>query len=214
MTKPEQLCFFNPYAETRQTENRLPHWQQTGAVYFITFRLADSIPAELRRDWERDRQSWLRFHPQPWSAQIEGEYHKNFSGTVERWLDAGHGSCLLRRRECAQIVGNALRHFDGNRYAQISWVVMPNHVHCLLVPREEWPLEKVLHSWKRFSARSINHLLNKTGSLWQTDYFDRLVRDSNHLANCVRYIRNNPKKARMSTCECIHYEGEIARAIE
>jgi len=38
------LFFFNPYAEIRQTKNRLPHWQQNGVVYFITFRLADSIP--------------------------------------------------------------------------------------------------------------------------------------------------------------------------
>jgi hypothetical protein len=40
------LRFFNPYAEIRHTENRLPHWQQEGAVYFVTFRLADSIPSK------------------------------------------------------------------------------------------------------------------------------------------------------------------------
>lgn len=39
-----ELRFFNPYADIRQTENRLPHWQQAGAFYFITFRLADAIP--------------------------------------------------------------------------------------------------------------------------------------------------------------------------
>src|SRR5207244_227864 len=36
-----ELRFFNPYAAIRLTENRLPHWQQEGAVYFVTFRLGD-----------------------------------------------------------------------------------------------------------------------------------------------------------------------------
>jgi virulence-associated protein VapD len=49
------LRFFNPYADIRQTKNRLPHWQQQGAVYFITFRLADAIPRELREEWEEQR---------------------------------------------------------------------------------------------------------------------------------------------------------------
>ena len=44
----EQLQFFNPYAKIAQTKNRLPHWQQSGAVYFITFRLADAIPEGAR----------------------------------------------------------------------------------------------------------------------------------------------------------------------
>jgi putative transposase len=212
--KSEDLRFFNPYAEIRHTENRLPHWHQSGAVYFVTFRLADAIPKTLRDQWTSERVAWMRFHPKPWNAQTEHEYHKNFSSAVERWLDAGHGACVLRRRACAEILANSLRHFDGDRYTVISWIIMPNHVHCLLVQRNEWPLEKVVHSWKRFSARSINRVLNKTGSLWQTDYFDRLVRDDNHLANCVRYIRKNPNKAHLSVDACLQYEDEIARAIE
>jgi hypothetical protein len=79
-----QLCFFNPYAEIRHTENRLPHWQQTGAVYFVTFRLADAIPRNLLAQWEADREGWLRFHPEPWSIEVEQEYHRRFSGTIER----------------------------------------------------------------------------------------------------------------------------------
>ncbi len=50
-----ELRFFNPYADIRQTENRLPHWQQAGAVYFVTFRLADAVPTHLRSQWESER---------------------------------------------------------------------------------------------------------------------------------------------------------------
>lgn len=210
----EDLRFFNPYSEIRQTENRLPHWQQSGAVYFLTFRLADSVPKNLRDDWQKEREVWMRFHPQPWTAETEKDYHKRFSAAVENWLDAGHGSCVLRQAECATIVADALGHFEGERYAQISWVIMPNHVHCLLVQRDDWLLEKVLHSWKRFTARTVNQRLNREGQLWQTDYFDRLVRDHDHFVNCVRYIRNNPRRARLSANEYLLWESELVRAIE
>ncbi|MBL9151912.1 MAG: hypothetical protein JNK37_05490 [Verrucomicrobiales bacterium] len=57
--------FFNPYAEIEVTANNLPHWQQPGATYFITFRLADSIPAVRREEWAEHRAVWLANHPEP-----------------------------------------------------------------------------------------------------------------------------------------------------
>ena len=137
------LRFFNPYADIRFTANRLPHWQQEGAVYFVTFRLADAVPQQLRKQWESDREAWLRFHPQPWDAETEREYHERFSGAIERWLDAGHGSCVLRHPDCAAVVAEALRHFDGDRVSQIAWVVMPNHLQAVFVPNSAWSLEKL-----------------------------------------------------------------------
>ena len=96
------MRFFNPYAEIRETENRLPHWQQDGAVYFITFRLADAVPAKLRFQLDEERTIWLRANPEPWSDDIEQEYHKRFSAAIERWLDAGYGACVLRRKSVAR----------------------------------------------------------------------------------------------------------------
>jgi putative transposase len=210
----DDLQFFNPYADIRFTANRLPHWQQEGAVYFVTFRLADAIPQRLRLELEYERNAWLRVHPQPWTSQVERAYHERFSGAVERWLDAGHGSCALRERDCARFVAEALAHFDGDRVAMISLIVMPNHVHVLFVQNAEWPLEKVLRSWKSFTSRRINALLGRDSSLWQRDYFDRLVRDEKHFANCVRYIRRNPEKARLCKGEYILYESDLARSID
>ena len=209
-----ELRFFNPYADIRFTANRLPQWQQQGAPYFVTFRLADAVPEHLRTQWESERAAWLRVHPQPWSADVEREYHERFSGTIERWLDAGHGSCILRRYDCAKIVAGALRYFDGKRAAIISSVVMPSHVHALFVQNADWPLEKLLRSWKSFTSRKINSVLGRKGSLWQRDYFDRLVRDEKHFANCARYIRTNPERTHLQTDEYILYESELARSIE
>lgn len=208
-----QLQFFNPYAEIRFTANRLPHWQQQGAVYFVTLRLPDAVPHNLRTRWESERAAWLRVHPQSWSAEVEREYHERFSGAIERWLDAGYGSCILRRQDCAGIVAEAVRHFDGDRIAQIAWVVMPNHVHAVFVLNSAWLLEKVILSWKGFTARQINALIGRTGGVWQRDYFDRLVRNSQHLANCIRYIRRNPQKACLHGGEFVLYESELAKGI-
>ena len=128
-----ELRFFNPYADIRFTANRLPHWQQQGAVYFITFRLADAAPHRLCTQWESEREAWLRVHPQPWSGEVEREYHERFSGAIERWLDAGHGTCILRRYDCAKSVAEALQYFDAQRALMISSVVMPNHVRAVFV---------------------------------------------------------------------------------
>jgi putative transposase len=90
---------------------------------------------------------------------------------------------------------------------------MPNHVHALFVQNPEWPLEKLIHSWKRFATRQINLLSGHLGTLWQRDYFDRIVRDEKHFANCVRYIRRNPEKARLGEGQYVLYESETARSI-
>ena len=89
---------------------------------FISSRsgLADAVPSHLRTQWESEREAWLKVHPEPWSKEIEREYHQRFSGAIERWLDAGHGACLLRRRECAEVVAETLRHFEGERVVMIS----------------------------------------------------------------------------------------------
>ena len=208
-----ELRFFNPYAEIRHTQNRFPHWQQYGATYFVTFRLADSIPALVLGQWQDEREAWLRAHPKPWSLDAEIEYHRRFSAALERWLDEGHGSCVFRRHDCATIVAETLRHFEGDRAVMISFAVMPNHVHALFVQNSEWPLEKLIRSWKGFTARQINKLLGRTGSFWQRDYFDRLVRDEKHFFNCVRYIRRNPQKANLGSKEFILWESPIVRDI-
>jgi REP element-mobilizing transposase RayT len=210
----DKLQFFNPYLYIRQTSNRLPHWQQSGAVYFVTFRLADALPKQLLEDWKRDRGAWLRLHPQPWLNDIELEYHERFSRKIEHWLDAGYGSCVLRRPDCRSVVESALDHFEGHQVSRLASVIMPNHVHVVFVQNPDYPIEVLLRSWKSFSARQINLLIKGSSSLWQRDYFDRLIRDENHFTNCVRYIRRNPAKAKLKSSSYFLYESDMAKQIE
>src|SRR5687767_12305877 len=99
MTRPgstNDLRFLNQYEQVGRHENRLPHWQQDGASYFVTFRLADSIPQDRLGAWNAEREAWSKWNPLPWSPKQEEEYHRRFTARIEGWLDEGAGSCVLR----------------------------------------------------------------------------------------------------------------------
>ena len=202
-----ELRFLDPLAEVARHANRLPHWQQEKATYFVTFRLADSLPADLISQWQAERKAWLRWNPQPWSPRQEREHRERFTGELERRLDDGHGECLLRQPALARLVGDALAHFEGIRYHQHAWVVMPNHVHLLFSLLDRTTLETQLQSWKGYTARAVNRHAGRSGTLWQKDYHDRMVRTIKHFGNCARYIRQNPAGARLRPGEYLHYES-------
>jgi REP element-mobilizing transposase RayT len=189
---PDDLRFLDPHADPRITENRLPHWEQEGRTYFVTFRTSDSLPAQLMGSFEDERHAWLASHPMPWSETTAHEYWERFGQQTEKWLDQCHGACVLRQPEVAEIVAGALRFHEGTLCTQHAWVVMPNHVHALFSLSESATLAKLLHSWKSFTAKAINCRTGAIGAFWQKDYFDRLIRSPEHLWRCARYIRKNP----------------------
>ena len=118
----------------RKTCRNLPHWQRddTSAIYWITFRLADSLPQEELEKLNRIRDQFLAEHPKPWDHPTRILYHQTFSERIDGWLDAGHGSCILAQAEPRRHVIEALLRFDGERHDFIAGVIMPNHVHLLL----------------------------------------------------------------------------------
>ena len=114
----------------------------------------------------------------------------------------------------SKIVADALEFFDEDRYWQHCWVVMQNHVHCVVTMRPESTLEKLLHSWKSFTSHEIlKQFPEAPNPFWQRDYFDRLVRDAGHFRNCIRYVRRNPSKARLGEGQFKIFESDYARQI-
>jgi carbamoylphosphate synthase large subunit/REP element-mobilizing transposase RayT len=200
----------DPRAPVVQTRRRLPHWEQHGATYFITFRLADAVPQKLLRQWKEETETWRKFHPEPWDASTKYEYQKRFQDAREAWLDQGYGECILRRPQVATTVANSLRYFDGVRYALDSFVVMPNHVHVLVRPHEDHPLSEILHSWKSFSAKEINKFRERSGIVWQDENYDRMVRDFAELNRYRDYIKENPAAAKLGEGEFMLELGQDA----
>ena len=195
---PTSSPYLNPAKEIQKhTTFDLPHWQQEGKLIFVTWRLADSLPKEKIDQWRQEREMWIAEHPEPWNPATESEYHERFSKSIDAWLDAGSGDCILKDPALSGIVAQALRYFDGERYLLESFAVMPNHVHVLFRLSPEQRLEDVVHSWKSHTAKEINKLRGNTGELWQKDYWDRIVRDADHHANVLEYIRKNPERAKL-----------------
>ena len=97
----------------------------------------------------------IAVHGDPAEQRLSSEalrhYHRLFSERVQRWLDAGHGSCVLRRPEAREIMRTALHHFAGQRYTLGSFAIAGNHVHVLVAPVPGIDLSEVMHSWKTFS---------------------------------------------------------------
>ena len=111
----------------------------------------------------------------------------------------GFGSCFLKNVKIAQIVQDALLFWDNKKYKLLAWVIMPNHVHLLLLPKEGFKVSEILHSIKSFTANQANKILQRKGEFWQHESFDRFIRNYEHFERTVSYIENNPVKANL--CE-------------
>jgi len=214
---------FDPTSDLLIYEHCRPHWSQAGAVVFITFRTHDSIPGEVLERWDREKQEWLlrRLHIEDSAARSSGrvlsrserrhwsgilrtlsekdraDFHKTFNRCREDYLDSCHGRCLLRRPELAQIVADALLHFDRQRYRMGDFVVMPNHVHLLAAFPTEDAMKEQCDSWLHYTAFRINQAIGESGKFWQQEPFDHLVRSPQQYEYLRRYIADNPRKARL-----------------
>ena len=91
------------------------------------------------------------------------------------------------------LVLGAIRYFDGDRYDLLAAVVMNDHVHVLVLPREPYGLNKIMHSWKSFTAHSLQRV-GRRGAVWQAESFDRIVRSEPDFVEKANYILENPSK--------------------
>jgi REP element-mobilizing transposase RayT len=180
-----------------RSRGRLPHWEADRATYFVTFRLANSLPATVLESYRQQREYILASDE---SAAGPPGYQRNklqelFDNLIDRHLDAGTGDCYLAEPGIAEMVAQTLRHFDPQRYSLSAWSVMPNHVHVVFTPHEPFSLAQIVHSWKSYSGSRANRALDRKGSFWQREYYDHLVRDDTDFNRVVQYVLDNPRKA-------------------
>lgn len=187
----------------------LPHCDKPGLVQFITFRLWDSMPASRRGEWEHllaiaERSDAPRSSAGARSiaSQVpdQTEAHRLAAREqrikLEDYLDRGLGECFLRDTRVATLMEEAMRFHHGSRFELLAWVVMPNHVHALIQVGDT-PLSKIIQNWKSIAAVKANKPLGRTGEFWQEDYWDTFMRDADQMQKAIRYIENNPVKAKL-----------------
>ncbi len=179
----------------------LPHLKREGGTYFVTFRQAGTLPREVLQGFKREREAILAqaqrtMRPLTWHEQEE--LFRWYSSRVDKYLDAGHGTCHLRVSELADLVAGAIKFFEGQRYELRAWVVMPNHVHVVVRPMPGQTLSDILHSWKSFTSHEINKRLTpKVSPFWQSESYEHLIRDDEDQQRCWHYTVMNPVNARL-----------------
>ncbi|MBI5093646.1 MAG: transposase [Candidatus Hydrogenedentes bacterium] len=183
----------SPTGVTLRTRGYLPHVEAPGGIYFITARLADSLPASVLAELKAKREEDPTFDE---------------SDRIQQYLDAGSGACLLKDTVVATMVRDALHFFDGDRYRLLAWCIMPNHIHLLFSAHPHHKLEDIMHSLKSYTAHKANALLKRKGAFWQRESYDHLVRDPEEYSALMNYIIGNPDAAGLRDWPWTGYEGQ------
>jgi REP element-mobilizing transposase RayT len=182
----------------------LPHFEVPESTYFVTFRLAGTLPKKILDDFRMERESLLKIiktQNRKLISQQEMRLKYLESSKIQQYLDKGKGDCWLGLPDIAELVKNALLFFEGTRYCSYAFCLMPNHVHWLLTPnttegdKPQARLMSIMHSIKSFTANEANKKLNRKGHFWVKEYYDHLVRSSEQFGRLLLYTLENPVKA-------------------
>ncbi|MCP9291149.1 transposase [Gracilimonas sediminicola] len=190
----------------------LPHWQPEGAEYFITFRLAGSLPKQAVSRLKQEQRLLInKVEDSSRSADrlsaLRERVHKTIFKKYDQLLDCNEiGPTWLLNDEVTEIVKEAIHHRDQEKYDLYAYCIMPNHVHLIcklpdsnhLKPsgKKDYPLTNILKSLKWFTALEANKVLKRTGSaFWQAESYDHVIRDSDELQRIIYYTLQNPVNA-------------------
>lgn len=85
-----------------------------------------------------------------------------------------------------------------------NWVIMPNHIHILLQIKEQinplptvtasYDIPNVIGKYKAGVSRDVGNAFMHSGKLWQSSYYDHVIRGEEDYQNIWQYISGNPSK--------------------
>ncbi len=203
----------------------LPHYQQPGQAYFVTWSLKDAIPVKAMKDYS-DQLTSLRLEiatskrdgNQQLYTALNQQYYLVRRKMMKAYEDLLHLESKtivdLSESEYIKIVVDALTFWHNKKLCNYAICVMPNHVHWVfrLLDKDgsDNPvyLEDILKSVKQFSATEINKRAGITGSLWHKESWDTTIRDDRHLYAAIEYTINNPVEAGLVT-DCNDWKGTV-----
>jgi putative transposase len=184
-TMPEHKLFY---------ARRLPHIQPLEETFFITYRLADSIPMCKIKEFNAIVDQRMK---QAKSNEEKYNEQKHCFSLIDDHLDkTANGPYWLREDRIATIVVESLHFCDGRFYKLWCYCIMPNHVHLVITTLQDVPpLYTILQKHKRYTARECNKLLSRSGKFWTHESYDHVVRNDDEFNRIVFYTMNNPVKA-------------------
>jgi len=197
---------------TVRSRGRLPHWEKKEGIYFVTYRLADSIPRSLIEYIKGEREDIVKT-----ARQLNCELSKDAikrlnelsNQKIEQYLDSGAGACYMNDPKIAKINADTLLFYHNHHYILFSYCIMPNHIHVVFQPIGSYTLAIILKSWKTFTSLNANRILGRKGRFWQKEYYDHLIRNENELAQTIQYVLKNPIKAGLKNWEWVWVNEEF-----
>jgi len=166
----------------------LPHWEVADGRYFVTLRLANSLPRGVAEDLagiltDAAEQDYLK-------------RSRRYFRELERWLAANHGVLYLQDEAIATMIIGGIAHYEKLGYWHVSAaVVMPNHIHAFF-RCGALGLSQVMKRFKQYTAREANRILGREGKrFWQREWFDHWSRSAQEDDGIISYIRSNPVSA-------------------
>jgi len=94
-----------------------------------------------------------------------------------------------------KLVLDHIRSGAGRFYDLLGAVVMPDHAHAALAPKEGIEMARITKGIKGVSARLLNLARGSHGTVWQDESFDRILRDAEEVRQKLRYMVHNPVAA-------------------
>jgi len=183
----------------------LPHWYPQHATFFITTRLANSLPKHIIQELLHKRTKAIQVNsvntPKNELKEIHYQEELKHFGRWDKLLDqCNSGPDWLKIPAIAAIIKDAIHYRDGKIYDLIAFCIMSNHIHLVFHPlpdstQKPYDISKIMHSLKRYTARQANLVLNRKGEFWHHESYDHVVRDEKELQRIVEYVLFNPVKA-------------------
>ena len=180
----------------RFTRGNLPHWLVADHAYFVTIRLAGTIPKSVVTGLQAERDALAKV-----SADEETltELARRQFLLVERCLHAvdNRRNWLVRPGVPELVLSNLdwlEKRLGWHTYAA---TVLANHMHVLLRNNEGRSdrLLEDLGRYKSYVATQINREMGRHGPFWAREGFDHWCRDEAKVIGVARYICENPVKA-------------------
>lgn len=184
----------------------LPHYQPQGVVFFVTFRLKNSLPYEIIESLQQERErAKVALHTLPECKRVSQNMldDRHYFERWETYLNrADFGPRWLSQPEIADVVKEAFHYRDGKVFDLHAYCIMPNHVHVVFEPSSKsdchsdlLPLNKIMQSLKRHTARQANLILGREDAFWQDESYDRVIRNNEEYIQTINYVLENPVKA-------------------
>jgi REP element-mobilizing transposase RayT len=178
----------------------LPHILPEEGVFFVTFRINNSLPLHILTKFKSEYQKEIKEAKKTIKnstilksriTEIFDEYFFDFDALLDKYVSKYN---LTENKAIAQIMTNAIEFLNKKDYQIIAYCIMPNHVHLIIFKLKK-PLFQIMKVLKGFSASEINKVLNRKGTFWHSESYDNVIRSRNELHNKIMYTLNNPVRA-------------------